>query len=108
MYVYVYVAQVNTQTMHGKSILHNGIAMFSLKNFFPCGIRTQSSVFEADVHCATPPGHTFYEFIPGVDPTVEGCYYATNCLVRFRRNFFSAGSNFGSNSAITLSRCKVL
>jgi hypothetical protein len=54
-----FISHVNAQTIHIKSIIHNRIAMISLKTFYPGGIRTQVFCFFGgyDIHCATPPGH---------------------------------------------------
>jgi hypothetical protein len=46
------------------SVIHNSIAMISLKNVFHGGIRTLvfSSWGGCDVHCAAPPGLVIYVF----------------------------------------------
>jgi hypothetical protein len=47
----------NTQTIQSKSVIHNSIALFPLKTFYPGGNRTRvcSSSGGCHVYCATPP-----------------------------------------------------
>jgi hypothetical protein len=63
-----FISQVSAQTLHIKSIKHNGIPIISLKTLYTGGIRTRVfwSWRGCDVHCATPPGPKTLFFIERV------------------------------------------
>jgi hypothetical protein len=54
-----FISQVNRQTMHTKSIIHNNIAMIFRKTIYPVRDSNPGLLFPRRMRCPlfTPPGH---------------------------------------------------